>query len=97
LEGDIQSGSFTKKMTLDTIVGLIAWLLVERSRGETKERSNVAGAKYNNSWTGVGRKKVCDTIRPSTHPWIRGNFRKHQIEHIEQTTAKLPNTCHEIW
>jgi hypothetical protein len=30
LEGDIQSGSFTKKMTLDAIVGLIAWLLVER-------------------------------------------------------------------
>jgi hypothetical protein len=72
LEGDIQSGSFTKKMTLDAIVGLIAWLLVERSGvggGGTKERSNVAGAKYNNSWRGVGRKKVCDTIRQS-HPWI---------------------------
>jgi hypothetical protein len=82
LEGDIQSGSFTKKMTLDAIVGLIAWLLVERSGrgrgGETKERSHVAGAKYNNSWRGVGRKKVCDTIRPSIHGSIGGNFRKHQ-------------------
>ncbi len=57
--------------------------------GETKERSNVAGAKYNNSWRGVGRQKVCDTIRPSVHRSIGGNFRKHQIKHIEQTTAKV--------
>jgi hypothetical protein len=37
-------------------------------------------------------------VTPSVHPSIGGNFGITKIEqHIEQTTAKLSHTCHEIW
>jgi len=43
---------------------------------------------------GVGRKKF---VTPSVHPSIGGNFGITKSKHIEQTTAKVSHTCHEIW
>jgi hypothetical protein len=63
LEGDIQSGSFTEKMTLDPDCGVNCMVACREPRGKQKKGpmlqvpSTIMGV-------GVGR-KVCDTIRPS--------------------------------
>jgi hypothetical protein len=52
LEGDVQSGSFTEKMTLDPDCGVNCMVACREPGVETKERSNVAGAKYNHGGCG---------------------------------------------
>ncbi len=96
MEGDIQRGSFTEKMTLDPIVGLNAWWsLVEI--GVKQKKGPMLQVPSTIMVVGVGH-KVCDTVlRPFIHLSVATSDSPNQSEHIEQTTAKLSHTCHEIW